>query len=167
MNSFKLPVCNNSCDNRISQCDNRIISLSYFPITVLMWRNQNDPMLILPPSSLESFLGYFLEIFPLWEPGYPIQLVLVSWDSTIQILKIKTIRVPLRIPSPTSNSWAMDLCIVDTLDIASYVRHWLNVCPVFQIVPRAFAGDRLFWTHGRRSWESIPKMYPNWWFSVT
>lgn len=115
-------------------------------------------MLILPPSSVESFLGYFLEIFPLWEPGSPIQLVLRSWDSTIQILKIRTIRVPLRIHSPTSNSWAVDLCTVVTLDIASYVKHWLNVCPVPQTVPRAFAGDWLYWINGRRSWGSIQKI---------
>lgn len=115
-------------------------------------------MLILPPSSVESFLGYFLEMFPLWEPGSPIQLVLKSWDSTIQILKIKTIRVSLRIHSPTSNSWAVDLCSVATLDIASCVRHRLSVCPVRQTVPRAFAGDWLYWINGRRSWGSITKI---------
>lgn len=166
MNSRWIPLSSLSVTT-LESCGNRIISLSYFPVTVLTWRNQNDPMLILPPSSVESFLGHFLEIFPLWEPGYPIQSVLVSWDSTIQILKTKTTTVVPRIPSPTWNSRAMDLCIVHTLDTASYARRWLSVCPVSQTVPRAFAGDRLYWTNGRRSWESIPKMYPNWWFSVT
>ena len=54
----------------------------------------------------------------------------------------ETMRMPVRILSPTSNSWATDLCIVVTLDIASYVRHWLNACPVsWRVVPRVFAGD--------------------------
>lgn len=104
---------------------------------------------------MESFLCYLLGIFPLWEPGSQIQLMLRSQESTVQLLNMKPWKCWWARPILLQTLVFFAICVLASEDTASHITLWVNACTVPRGQCLEFCWTQITLDYERQSFTSI------------